>query len=135
MPDIHKATLEAVIRDLIADLPGLHVRAYFYRGATGQTGPLGPWTRFSEAETDGCGNEWFVMLRPSSFDVVVSAAGRYLFGAHDIIGDPIAVKLPQTSPGVVDMPALSGSALHVELLAAIRRQAAVVEQMRAAVGA
>ncbi len=133
IPDPAAIALETVIRDLLAEIPDLPVRAFFYRGATGSSSPIAPWVRFDEAVTPGCPDEWFVMLRPGSFDVVVSAAGRFEFGAYDIIGDPIGVELPQVSPGQVDVQALTGSKLHVALVAAIREKAAVVEQMRAAV--
>ena len=134
IPEPCAIALETVIRDLLAEIPDLPVRAFFYRGRTGRSGPLDPWTRQEEAETPGCPDEWFVQLRPSSFDVVVSAAGRYEFGAYDVIGSPIEVKLPRIKgrPDAVDVDAFSGSKLHVELLAAIREKAAVVEQVRAA---
>ena len=72
---------------------------------------------------------------PGAFEVRVSAAGRLLFGVNDTIGEVAVVPLPQTSLGVVDVDAVAGSRFHVELLAAVRAKAAVVEQMRARVSA
>ena len=122
-----------MIRDLIADNPTLPIRADFYRGATGRTGPLGQWSRYEQTETPVCGHEWFVLIRPAAFEVIVQAAGRMGFGANDIIGTGIEIKLPQTAPGVVDQDALDGAALHVQLLAAIRIKAGVVADMAAGI--
>lgn len=132
MPDVHQAAVEQVIRDLIADNPDLPIMADFYRGVSDHPLNLfGDRVKREYVTTPACGAEWFVRVLPTSFDVCVSAAGRLFLGAHDVIGDVTAVKLPQTSPGVVDVDALTGSAFHVELLAAVREKAAVVEQMRA----
>lgn len=118
----HAAHLETVIRDLIADLDNLPVRAEFYRG---------PGMPREEAATPGCPRFWFVAVRPTALDVCVSAAGRYWLGANDVIGDVNEIRLPQTAPGVVDVTALTGPAFRDEIAAAIRRQAAVVQQMHA----
>jgi hypothetical protein len=74
-----------------------------------------------------------VFLRVTDRDVCVSAAGRRFLGVNNTIGDVTAVTFPQTRPGVVDVDALTSSQFHVELLAAVREKAAVVEQMCAAV--
>jgi hypothetical protein len=129
----HRPAVEQMIRDLIADQPNLPIRANFYRGATGRTGPFDEWTRYEHAETPGCPQEWFVMVRPSALEILVQAAGRFEWGTNDIIGTGIEIGLPQTVPGVVDVEALDGSALHVQLLAAIRSKAAVVADMAAAI--
>jgi hypothetical protein len=133
-PDPTAAALETVIRDLLAENPALPIRADFYRGRTGNLGPLDVWSKYEHVRTPACGEEWFVLVKPNSFDVVVSVAGRLVFGEHDVIA-VAEVSLPQSEPGVVDVEALSGSMFHVELLAVIREKAAVAGQFRAAVGA
>lgn len=132
MPDVHQAAVEQVIRDLLADHPDLPILADFYRGISDRPLNLfGDRIKREHVPTPACGAEWFVRVLPTSFDVCVSAAGRLFLGAHDVIGDVAVVVLPQTSPGVVDLEALAGSRFHVELLAAVREKAVIVEQMRA----
>jgi hypothetical protein len=137
-PDPSMAAVEQVIRDLFDENPDLPMRAEFHRGANPNryAHAFAPATLTETVATPAFPGEWFVMVKPTSFDIIVSAAGRYEFGAYDVIGDPIEVRLPRVKgrPDKVDAGALTGSPLHVELLTAIREKAAVVEQMRAAVG-
>ena len=129
----HTPAVEQAIRDLINDYPDLPIRAEFYRGPSGDRSPLGNPTSLEQAAAPGCPDEWFVKVRPTAFDVCVSVAGRWAWGANDVVGDVTVVPLPQTSPGVVDVEAVQSSGFDVELLAAVRAKAAVARQMRAAV--
>jgi len=136
MPNDHQAAVEQTIRDLIADNPDLPIRADFYRGANPErSDSFASPTRYEYASTPACEAEWFVSVRPASFEVAVAARGRWFLGENDVIGRAAGVEIPQTGPGVVDVDALAGSRFHVELLAAVREKAAVVEQMRANVNA
>jgi len=135
IPEPAMLAVEQMVRDLITENPELPIRAQFYRGRNrNMSHPLADPTLRDYAATPAAGAEWFVLLVPTVFDIIVQAAGRMFLGVNDTVGSGISVALPQTSPGVVDIEALSGSELHVELLAAIREKAAVVDQMRAAVG-
>ncbi len=134
MPDPWMPAVEQTIRDLIADNPGLPVRAEFHRGHTGNYGPLDVWTKTESVATPDCPHEWFVLIKPNPFDIVVSVAGRYMFGVHDTFKHQV-VTLPQTRPGRVDVEAAAGSRFEVELLGAIRVKAAEIAEQRAAVKA
>jgi hypothetical protein len=120
MPNDHQADVDQVIRDLIDENPDLPIRADFYRGVNPHrySSPFADPILRELVATPGCPQEWFVRILP---------------GVTDVVGEVAVVQLPQTSPGVVDVEAVQGSRFHVELLAAIREKAAVVEQMRAAV--
>jgi hypothetical protein len=135
MPNDHQADVDQVIRDLIDENPDLPIRADFYRGVNPHrySSPFADPILRELVATPGCPQEWFVRILPGAFEVCVSAAGRLFLGVTDVVGEVAVVQLPQTSPGVVDVEAVQGSRFHVELLAAIRENAAVVEQMRAAV--
>jgi hypothetical protein len=125
MTDPHKEAVERVTSDLLNDNADLPIQADLYRGPG----------NYEYLNTDACGTEWFVRVKPTSFDVCVSAAGRYEWGYNDVVGEVTVVHLPQASPGVVDVEAVQGSRFHVELLAAIREKVAVVKQMHANVTA
>lgn len=132
----HMPLVEQLIRDLITDNPDLPIRADFYRGRNPNwASPFADTAIREYTETPGCPDEWFVRVGPSAFEVCVSVAGRLGFGVNDVVGEVTVVQLPQTSPGVVDVEALTGSRFHVELLAAVRAKAAVAAQMRAAITA
>jgi hypothetical protein len=134
-PNPSQQAVEQVIRDLVADNPDLPIRADFYRGINQDrySSPFADAILREYVSTPGCPWEWFVRVSPTDTDVMVSAAGRGFLGVHDTIGEVASVKLPQTSPGEVDIQALSDSRFHVEMLAAVREKAAVVAEMRAAI--
>lgn len=136
MPTESQIITEQIIRGLITDNPTLPIRGDFYRGPNpNRSNPLAEPTIHEYVDSPACGNEWFVRVLPTLSDVCVSAAGRYDWGYNDVIGEVTVVKLPQSSPGVVDLDALRSPRFKVELLAAIREKAAVVEQMRAEITA
>jgi hypothetical protein len=134
-PKDHTPAVEQVIRDVIADNPDLPIRGDFYRGIVppAERGLFGDPIRREYVRSEACGADWFVNALPGATEVIVAALGRQLFDVNDVIGEVTVLSLPQTTPGVVDAEALSGSRFHVELLGAIREKAAVVAEMRAAV--
>ncbi len=129
MLDAWMPTVEQTVRELITANPDLPIRAEFHRGHTGNYGPLDVWSKTESVATPDCPHEWFVLVKPRSFDTVVSVAGRYMFGVHGTY-DHVAVDLPQTKPGHVDEGAVRSSRFEVELEAAIRGRAAAIESAR-----
>jgi hypothetical protein len=129
--------IEQIIREICADNADLPIRGDFYRGINPNrySSPFADPILREEVDSPACGHEWFVRVLPGATEVMVSAAGRLFLGVNDTIGEVTVVPMPQTTPGDVDLDALPESRFHVELLAAIRDKAAVVEQMRANVTA
>jgi hypothetical protein len=129
--------IEQAIREICADNPALPIEGSFYRGVNPDrySSPFASPSLREYVSTPACGQEWFVRVLPSAFQVCVSAAGRRFLGVNDTIGEGQVIQLPQSGPGDVDLEALAGNRFHVELLAAIRKMASVVEEMRAAASA
>lgn len=133
----HMAAVEQVIRDLIADNPDLPIRAEFFRpirdpGFYNPLSPARPFLREYE-QTPDCPDEWLVEVAPAAFEVLVRAVGKIDYFGPKLIGEVTVVPLPRSGEWEVDVLAVQGSQFHVELLAAIRAKAAMVDQMRGAV--
>lgn len=139
MSNDHQPAVEKVIRDLLADNPDLPLRAEFYRPIRDPDFA----NPFSSArpnmreytQTPACPDEWLVEIDPGAFEVMVRAIGELDFFGPKLIGDVAVVPLPRSGKWEVDVEAVQGSGFHVQLLAAVREKTAVVEQMRANVGA
>lgn len=120
---LEHAIAEQQVRAVIAEYPDLPIVAEFYRGR-GQDREV--------VETANAG-AWFVLIRPTSLDAVVSALGPTPLGP-DIIGRAVSVDYPRRAdqPTQVGLTALGESRFFVELLAAVRDKVAVIEEAQAA---
>lgn len=138
MPDAHQAAVEQVISDLMDEHPDLPIRAEFFRPIRdpdfyNPLSPARPFLREYE-QTPGCPDEWLVEVAPGAFEVLVRAVGERDYFGPKLVGEVTVVPLPRSGEWEVDVLAVAGSRFHVELLAAIRDKAAVVAQMREAIG-
>ncbi|GGN39067.1 hypothetical protein FHR83_006804 [Actinoplanes campanulatus] len=115
---LEHAIAEQQVRTVMAEYPHLPIVAEFYRGRGNDR---------DVAYTANAGS-WFVLVLPSSLYVAVSAQGPTPLGT-DIIGRAVSVDYPRRAdqPTQVDLEALGASRFYVELVAAIREKAAVVE--------
>lgn len=123
MEHLEHAVAEQQIRNIMNEYPDLPIVAEFYRGRRMDR---------DVAYTDTAG-AWYVLALPNSLYVAVSAQGPTPLGTN-IIGRAVSVDYPRRTdqPTQVDLEALGGARFHVELLAAIRGKAAVVEAARSA---
>lgn len=113
---------EKVIRSVLADLGDLSVKARFFRGINKGNA----WNPINEevVYTPGYDLGWYVNVSPGGANVHITAWVNDTAGFGDTI-DGETVSYPKTGDGLVDE-----DALRELLVAAIRRQAAVVVQAR-----
>jgi hypothetical protein len=115
---------QQVIRELLAEHPDVPARGEFFRSLA--KGPWGPIINEDVAQSDSCGREWFVRIKPGGGDAVITGAGRWSFGYNDFIGKPVCVSYPRTD-GVEDVDAMRRPEFKAALWAAVEGKLAEVQ--------
>lgn len=117
MEHLEHAVAEQAVRAIISEYPHLPIVAEFYRG----------WGEDRDVVCTDAASSRFVLVKPASLSVAVSANGPAPLGSN-IIGRAVSVDYPRQG-GRVDLGALAGSRFYMDLLAAIRAKAAVLEDV------